>query len=137
MKKFLLILALLTGSLAHSLPAQPASIGNRVDTLVSTTDTILLQARQTNIVADITVGSITITIDSPDEAYAGFNVTIVQLNAASGRLVTMATLSGFTNEFQSSNSLTSTHAFTADVYQVTTFTCLKVAAATYKWVKIN
>lgn len=132
-----MLLALGCWLLANDAMAQPASLDMTRDTLVSAADTIALQARHTTILAEMAGGSYTISIDEPAEGYIGMQVTVVQLNASGVTQLTLNTVAAAGNEFQASNTATSSHAFTAGTYEVATFVCMEVAAATLKWVKIR
>lgn len=134
MKKLIISLSLLLAAIAAN--AQLASIDIRRDTLISVTDTIELNARVTNVVCDLSGGSITLTLPAPSADYLGLQVNIIQYGATGGDLLTLRTLGG-SSDYITSNTASITTTYTAATYQYKSFTCLLVAAATYKWVQIN
>lgn len=133
MKHFITLAFILASLCAF---AQPASITHQIDILVTTTDTVLLQARQTHIVFEVNSLSPTLTIDAPSAHYRNFRVTIVQLSAGSGEALILDSL-GIGSEFQASNTATSSFTFTSNTYEIKTFACLQVASETWKWVLIQ
>lgn len=134
MKKFLFLTAfLLAGFLAQG---QLASLDVRKDTLITVSDTININSRVTNVTCNLSAGHLDLTIPAPSADYLGLTVNIIQYGATGADLLILHTMGGG-SDFVTSNTPSTTTSYTAATYQFKSFTCLLVAAATYKWVQTN